>query len=1127
VPRPPILRALIVCALLALNLGAAQGPSFAVITDTHIGSGIAAADDLAAVVASINARRDIGFVVHTGDITEKGRDAEFAESKRLLDRLSVPWFIVPGNHDAHWIGRGLAGYRAAFKDERFFFDRDGRACIGLSTGEFGHFSPEDISFLAGSLEKVQADEPVFVFIHYPPASVDNWSLAHNLLRLRRTTIICGHGHRTQILGPSGIPAVMARAAVSRAQAEAWGYVIFRDKEVALAVDEVTGLNESSPRGWIDARSRTVTLEMKDKSFEERAASILWRADLNTTLVSAPVVTANEIILQTLGGRLTVYDLSGRTLWSYNAGESLISRPAVRGGALFIASAAGRVSKLELKTGRLLAAASIGERATSDLAVMELPPGRFSLLIGTTSGRLFCLDGESLRTLWASASASDMIQTRPLVTGSAIVFGAWDARVHALDAADGREIWKWTENDNFYYSPAGCVPATDGKRVFVCSPDGFVSAVDVASGKTAWRTKCASWESLSLTADKKNVLVKSRVDEFWILNAETGRPLLTIAPAHGAGDLIPCEPLFWKSSVIFGGQNGNIYRIGLDGPAEIVLGLGPAAILSIQSPADGVFIAADVDGRVAAFRLDPSPRNFALIEPGEPIDSIVRKAANVVPAERQMAWQELEVVAFAHFGMNTFTDREWGQGTEDPALFNPTAFDARQWVRAIKAAGMKQLIVTAKHHDGFCLWPSRLTSHSVKSSPWRSGKGDVVAEVAAACREAGLGFGVYLSPWDRHEPSFGDSPRYNEFFRGQLRELLTGYGRVDEVWFDGANGEGPNGKRQVYDWPSFYAVIRELQPQAVIAIMGPDVRWVGTESGYGRETEWSVLPAALSDPARVADAAQKFPLDGAFTPGDQTLPDLGSRSKLASARALIWYPAETDVSIRPGWFYHAKEDARVKTPEKLVDIYFSSVGRNGVLLLNIPPDRRGLIHENDAAALAGMRAILDETFRTNLAAGAKIRASNTRKSFDPVAILDGGGGPGPSPGVMFRRTRPWIKAAGEWRAEGSSLDADPATYWTTAEGVETARFDLEFSEPRTFDRALLQENIRLGQRIERFALEWWDGTDWLQFSQGATVGYKRILAFPVVTAKRIRLSISESRTSPTLSSFGLYKSPAGR
>ena len=235
---------------------------------------------------------------------------------------------------------------------------------------------------------------------------------------------------------------------------------------------------------------------------------------------------------------------------------------------------------------------------------------------------------------------------------------------------------------------------------------------------------------------------------------------------------------------------------------------------------------------------PAARNVVLIEPDEPLESIVRKAANVVPSDRQRAWQELELVAFTHFGMNTFTDREWGQGTEDPALFNPTAFDARQWVRVIKAAGMKQLILTAKHHDGFCLWPSKLTAHSVRFSPWRGGKGDVVAEVAAACREAGIGFGVYLSPWDRHEPSYGDTPKYNEFFRGQLRELLTGYGRVDEVWFDGANGEGPNGKRQVYDWPSYYAVIRELQPQAVIAIMGPDVALgrnrIGLWPGNGME-----------------------------------------------------------------------------------------------------------------------------------------------------------------------------------------------------------------------------------------------------------------------------------------------------
>jgi alpha-L-fucosidase len=521
-------------------------------------------------------------------------------------------------------------------------------------------------------------------------------------------------------------------------------------------------------------------------------------------------------------------------------------------------------------------------------------------------------------------------------------------------------------------------------------------------------------------------------------------------------------------------------------AAVVLGLFGLAAVAVSAGLDRALAAP------ASLQGTP-PRYLVLIDPGEPLEAVVRKAANVVPADRQAAWQELEFIAFAHFGMNTFTDREWGDGTEDPALFNPGAFDARQWVRVIKAAGMKQLIVTAKHHDGFCLWPSRLTAHSVRFSPWKGGKGDVVGEVAAACHEAGIGFGVYLSPWDRNESSYGDSPKYNGFFLGQLRELLTGYGRVDEVWFDGANGEGPNGKRQVYDWFSYWKLIRELQPQAVIAIMGPDVRWVGTESGTGRETEWSVLPVPVRSRDWIYDPAEKFPLDREFAPGDMMGPDLGSRSRIATARALGWYPAETDVSIRPGWFFHAREDDNVKTPEKLVDIYFSSVGRNGVLLLNVPPDRRGLIHENDAAALAGMRAILDGTFKTNLAGGAKVRATNTRPGYDPGAILD----------------------------------ADPGTYWTTAEDAETARFDLEFPEERTFDRAQLQENIRVGQRIERFVLERWDGTNWLQFSQGTTVGYKRILTFPAVTAKRIRLTIAESRTSPTLSAFGLYKSPEGR
>ena len=484
------------------------------------------------------------------------------------------------------------------------------------------------------------------------------------------------------------------------------------------------------------------------------------------------------------------------------------------------------------------------------------------------------------------------------------------------------------------------------------------------------------------------------------------------------------------------------------------------------------------------------RNFAQILPGNGAADIVRKAAAIVPSGPQWAWQQREFIAFAHFGMNTFTNREWGQGTEDPKLFNPTDFDARQWVKAFKAAGMGMLILTAKHHDGFCLWPSRFTSHSVKSSPWRGGKGDVVGDVVKACREFGLRVGIYLSPWDRHEPSYGDSPKYNEHFRAQLRELLTDYGPVDEVWFDGANGEGPNGKRQVYDWPSYYKVIRELQPQAVIFGMAPDIRWVGTESGYGRETEWSVVPIDLRrlDPA--AGGKADHPLDGVFAPGDLTAADLGSREKIATAAGLFWYPAETDVSIRPGWFYHPAEDGKVKTPEELVDIYYSSVGRNSTLLLNVPPDPRGRINDNDVKSLLGMRAILDATFRTNLAAGAAIKATSEARGHAAAAVLDG--------------------------------NAD--SYWTTAEGVESAALELEFPADRTFDRALLQEYIRAGQRVESFVLEAWDGKAWTAFARGTTIGYKRLLRFDPVTARKVRLTIEQSRTCPTLAEFGLYRAP---
>jgi alpha-L-fucosidase len=456
-----------------------------------------------------------------------------------------------------------------------------------------------------------------------------------------------------------------------------------------------------------------------------------------------------------------------------------------------------------------------------------------------------------------------------------------------------------------------------------------------------------------------------------------------------------------------------------------------------------------------------------ILPTDTVAQLVEKAARVVPSDRQMAWQALEFQAFAHFGMDTFTDREWGQGTEDPKLFNPTDFDAGQWVEAVKAAGVRGVIVTAKHHDGFCLWPSRFTAHSVKASPWKNGQGDVVREVADACRKAGLKFGVYLSPWDRHEPSYGDSPRYNEHFKNQLRELLTGYGEISEVWFDGACAEGPNGKRQAYDWEGYWSLIRELRPGAVISIMGPDVRWIGNEAGVSRESEWSVIPVAQTDDA----PAEKDP--GGIAGLDAMAQDLGSFGRIASVARLggrlLWYPAQVDVSIRPGWFYHPAEDDKVKSLDQLLDIYYTSVGGNGQLLLNIPPDRRGRIHENDVQRLKELGDRLRATFAVNLAAGAK----------------------------------------------------------SAAIAVKSAAVEYDLGHVKTFNVAMIQEDIRSGQKVESFALDVWDGTDWKEAARATTIGYKRLLRFPSVRAGKARLRILSTRGRAAISDLGLFLDPGRR
>jgi alpha-L-fucosidase len=458
----------------------------------------------------------------------------------------------------------------------------------------------------------------------------------------------------------------------------------------------------------------------------------------------------------------------------------------------------------------------------------------------------------------------------------------------------------------------------------------------------------------------------------------------------------------------------------------------------------------------------------------------------IPSSAQLAWHEREFYAFVHFSPNTFTDREWGYGDEPPSVFNPTEFDADQIVSTLAAAGAAGVILTCKHHDGFSLWDSAHTTHDVASSPWMDGNGDVVRAMSEACADHGLAFGVYLSPWDRNHPEYG-RPAYVEYFRAQLTELLTNYGPIFEVWFDGANGGdgyygGARETRHIdratyYGWPEIFALVRNLQPDAVIfSDIGPDIRWVGNEAGHAGDPCWATYTPPPAEPGGVA------------APGatDYRQAEQGHRD------SPTWMPAEADVSIRPGWFYHEAENDRVRTPANLFDLYTQSVGRGASLLLNVPPDRRGRIHETDAASLLAFGALLRDTFATNLAADAQRSASNTRSNaqrFSPENTTDG----------------------------------DRDTYWTTDDDHREACIELTLREMRTFDLINLQEYLPLGQRVHAWRIEMKSGHDWIQIAQGESIGARRLVWIDPVTTDRIRIHL-KGPVSPAIAEIGLYRVP---
>ena len=463
----------------------------------------------------------------------------------------------------------------------------------------------------------------------------------------------------------------------------------------------------------------------------------------------------------------------------------------------------------------------------------------------------------------------------------------------------------------------------------------------------------------------------------------------------------------------------------------------------------------------------------------------------VPSERQLTYEKMEFFCFIHFTVNTFTGSEWGDGKEDVSIFNPTELDARQWVKTAKDAGMKGLILTCKHHDGFCLWPSKYTEHSVKNSPYKNGKGDIVREVSEACKEFGLKFGIYLSPWDRNNSSYGKGKEYDDYYVNQLTELLTEYGELYTIWLDGACGEGANGKIQKYDWNRYYKVMRELQPNAVISISGPDVRWCGNEAGEVRESEWSVVAKDMTDPSITAELSQHEDNEEfRDRPLDETQSDLGSRERLKNEKELVWYPAETDVSIRPGWFYHEEEDNKVRSFENLKDIYLKSVGGNTALLLNIPPMKNGKIHEKDMAILKRLGEFINDTFKNNLLKNAL------------------------------------IKTVPEHDCRGNSPDMmrtdDYNTYFMNKEGDNKLLIEIKFDECKKLNYLVLKEAITFSQRVEKFNVYFNDESGKkIKIFEGTTIGYKRIIDLKGTKTDNLTIEIEDSRVAPVMSFVGVY------
>ena len=598
----------------------AQGQSykFAWISDTHIGAPKAEVE-LDSVVKAINTFKNISFTIISGDITEKGLNAEFDLAKSILDKLKSPYLIIRGNHDSKWSESGLSYFLDLWNEDSFVLEKGNDVFIGMNTsipwkGGGGHFRPEDIFWLNEQLDEINPDKNIYLITHHPfNEETDNWFLVNNILQKKKfKAVLNGYSHKNEIYKFNNVNAAHGRSALSQHQ-KSWGFNIVERKKDLLEFYEVTRNLTPSLWGQINLNEKNEIPMIDSLQEKNYGVQVMWTRNLESTLIANSLIYKNKIYTADFSGIVTCFDFNGNVLWDYDTFGSVYSKPAARDGILAVATIRGDIITLDAETGEQKQSIGFDQSITSQLIAIDyqgaketmMPKSTNSnaaLIVGTNTGNLYCLDLETLQELWRSNDANGMIEVEPLFVNNKIIYGSWDSHIYCIDAREGWLIWKWRDKENFYYSPAACKPVTDGKSIFISTPEQIVYSIDLNLGKTLWKKeKYDTWESIGISNDKKKILLKGYEDKFRIIYASNGREIKSVKMDFGI-DTMPTEPIEWKDKILFGAKDGNVYSIDNKYKSKQLLFLGTSRVHSVQHVKDNIFIASNMDGKVVLFKL---------------------------------------------------------------------------------------------------------------------------------------------------------------------------------------------------------------------------------------------------------------------------------------------------------------------------------------------------------------------------------------------------------------------------------------------------------------------------------------------------------------------------------------------